>query len=103
MSPPAPLPVVSRSPPLEQGCTAPLCDTKWVTSRLCLQDPDPVLSGCAQNMGTSLKEEPVGMCRAPLTLGHASSVIAGAGACGCIKALEETLLWQCQPVSLHNG
>lgn len=103
MSPPAPLPAVSHSPPLEQGYTAPLFDMEWVTSRLCLQDPDPVLAGCAQSMGMSLKEEPVGMCHAPLTLGHANSVIAWAGACGCIKALEETLLWQCEPVSLHNG
>lgn len=55
------------------------------------------------NVGTSLKEGPVGMCHAPLTLGHANSLIAWAGACGGIKALEETLLWQCKPVSLHNG
>lgn len=32
------------------------------------------------------------MCRAPLTLGHASPVIAWA--CGCIKALQETSLRQ---------
>lgn len=51
----------------------------------------------------NLQEEPVGMCRAPLTFGHASSLITWAGAYCCIKAVEETLLRQSEPVSLHDG
>lgn len=105
MSLPALLPaaVVPHSPPLEQRYTSPLPDAKQVASRLYLQDPKPVLAGCAQNRGTSLQEEAVGTCRAPLTLGHASSVIAWAGACCCIKAPEETLLRQYELVSLRDG
>lgn len=77
--------------------------TRRVTSRLCLQDAEPVLPGCAQNSSTRLQGEPVGTCHAPLTLGHASFLIAWVGACCCIKVLEETLLWQYKLVSLRDG
>lgn len=45
----------------------------------------------------------MGRCCVPLTLGHASSVIAGAGACCCIKTPEETLLQQYELGSVHDG